>query len=161
MLCYFLLRDEKENDVLYFAYGSNLWHEQMTTRCLGHRNLGTGCIRGWRWIITIRGYASIVPSEEDYVLGTVYELTEDDVLRLDCFEGVGKGCYRKEMMTVDMGGKDLNCLVYIDMVDAEGQPKQEYISRVNNGIQDSGFPEEYVERYLRKFVPGHTPVTFP
>jgi gamma-glutamylcyclotransferase (GGCT)/AIG2-like uncharacterized protein YtfP len=140
--------------VLYFAYGSNLWRQQMMRRCPEYREIGTGCLKGWRWIITTRGYASIVISEGDHVLGTVYELAADDVLALDRFEGVAQGDYRKEMIPVDVDGQELYCLVYIDPVAEEGEPKVEYISRINHGIPDADFPEEYITRYLRPFVPA-------
>lgn len=139
--------------MLYFAYGSNLWRQQMIRRCPEHSEIGLGFLKGWRWIITTRGYASIVASEGDYVLGTVYELSEADVLNLDCFECVSQGSYRKEMVTVAVGGQELSCLVYIDPVVEEGKPKEEYIARINNGTRDAGFPDEYVIHYLRQFVP--------
>ena len=138
--------------MLYFAYGSNLWRKQMIRRCSDYRKISAGCINSWRWIITKRGYASIVVSEGDYVLGTVYELSEDDVRSLDHFEGVAQGNYRKEIITIEVEGRDLKCLVYIDPVTEEGEPKEEYIARINNGIRDAGFPDEYVSRYLRPFV---------
>lgn len=140
--------------MLYFAYGSNLWRQQMTSRCPEHSEIGAGCLKGWRWIITTRGYASIVESESDFVLGTVYELSEDDMLNLDRFEGVARGNYHKEMIAVEVDGRELSCLLYIDPVVEEGKPKEEYIARINNGIQDAGFPDEYVTRYLRPFVPA-------
>jgi gamma-glutamylcyclotransferase len=140
--------------MLYFAYGSNLWRQQMIRRCPNHREIAAGRLSGWRWIITTRGYAGIVESEGDYVLGTVYELSEADVRNLDLFEGVAQGNYRKEMIIVDVDGRDLNCLVYIDPVTDEGKPKVEYISRINNGIRDAGLPDAYVTRYLRPFVPA-------
>ena len=124
----------------------------MTSRCPEHRVLGTGVLEGWRWIITTRGYASIVVSERNYVLGTVYELSEVDLLRLDQFEGVAQGNYRKEIIAVDVGGRELSCLVYIDSVIEEGAPKEEYVVRINNGIKDAAFPDEYVTQYLRPFV---------
>lgn len=139
--------------MLYFAYGSNLWRRQMIERCPGHCVIGAGRLNGWRWIITIRGYAGIVVSAGDYVLGTVYELSERDVLNLDLFEGVAKGDYRREMITIDVDGRDLSCLTYIDPVVEEGRPREEYITRINNGIHDAGFGDEYVNRYLRPFVP--------
>jgi gamma-glutamylcyclotransferase len=145
---------KREGDMLYFAYGSNLWRQQMISRCPNHREIAAGLLRGWRWIITTRGYAGIVESEGDYVLGTVYELSEADLQNLDLFEGVAQGNYRKEMITVDVDGRDLNCLVYIDPVTVEGNPKVEYIARINNGIRDAGFPDAYVTRYLRPFVPA-------
>ncbi|HBA73188.1 MAG TPA: gamma-glutamylcyclotransferase [Geobacter sp.] len=140
--------------MLYFAYGSNLWRLQMAARCPEHLEIGTGRLDGWRWIITTRGYASIVKSEPDYVLGTVYELSEDDERNLDRFEGVARGLYLKEMLAVTVDGRGLSCLVYIDLVVEEGKPKTEYIDRINNGIRDACLPDEYVSRCLRPFVPG-------
>ena len=139
--------------VLYFAYGSNLWRQQMAVRCPEHREVGPGRLNGWRWIVTTRGYASIVVSEGDYVLGTVYELSVADVLALDRFEGVAQKAYRKDMIAVDVNGQELDCLVYIDPVVEVGEPKEEYIARINSGIRDADFPEAYVSQYLRPFVP--------
>jgi gamma-glutamylcyclotransferase len=137
--------------VLYFAYGSNLWRKQMLARCPDYREVGTGFLRGWRWIITTRGYASIVISEGDYVLGKVYELSTADIQSLDGFEGVAKNYYRKEMIAVDANGHTLGCLVYIDQIVEEGEPKEEYISRINHGILDAGFPDEYVILYMQRY----------
>jgi gamma-glutamylcyclotransferase (GGCT)/AIG2-like uncharacterized protein YtfP len=139
--------------MLYFAYGSNLWRQQMIARCPEHRKIGAGNLTGWRWIITTRGYASIVESEGNYVLGIVYELSESDVRNLDRFEGVAKGAYRKEMIAITVDGRDPVCLVYIDPVTEEGQPKEEYCARINYGIVDADFPDEYVSLYLRPFMP--------
>jgi gamma-glutamylcyclotransferase (GGCT)/AIG2-like uncharacterized protein YtfP len=139
--------------VLYFAYGSNLWRQQMKRRCPGYREIGAGRLSGWRWIITTRGYASIVLSENDYVLGIVYELTEIDEQNMDRFEGVDQGSYRKEILDIEVLGSVMSCLVYIDPVTEEGPSKEEYIDRINNGIRDAGFPVDYVERFLRPFIP--------
>lgn len=144
--------------MLYFAYGSNLWRQQMINRCHEHRVTGAGRLNGWRWIITTRGYASIVVSEGDFVLGTVYDLSVADVQSLDRFEGVAQSDYRKEMIAVEVDGQELNCLVYIDPVVEEGEPKEEYIARINHGIQDAEFPDKYVIRYLRPFVPAESEV---
>jgi gamma-glutamylcyclotransferase len=84
----------------------------------------------------------------------VYELSEADVRALDGFEGVSRGCYRKEILKVDVAGRESDCLVYVDYVTEEGEPKEEYISRINNGIRDAGLPEEYVSSSLRPYVPA-------
>jgi len=137
----------------YFAYGSNLWRKQMVKRCPEHREISIGRLEGWRWIITVNGYASIVLSEDDYVLGKVYQLSNADVSSLDRSEGVAQGCYCKEIISVEVDGGELKCLVYVDPVMMEGKPKNEYIDRINMGIMDAGLPNEYVSRYLRPFVP--------
>jgi gamma-glutamylcyclotransferase (GGCT)/AIG2-like uncharacterized protein YtfP len=139
--------------MFYFAYGSNLWRQQMISRCPEHRVIGVGSIPGWRWIITTRGYASIVKSESDHVFGTVYDLSAVDLQNLDRFEGVTQGNYYKELITVFLEGLDLSCMVYIDPITEEGQPKLEYITRINNGILDAGLPNDYVIHYLRPYVP--------
>jgi hypothetical protein len=139
--------------MLYFAYGSNLWLKQMRERCPEHRLIGSGCLHGYRWIITSRGYASIVFSPEDRVFGIVYELSILDELCLDTFEGVLQGKYYKQYLPIVVDGVDIRCMTYIDPITEEGSSQPEYIVRINKGIRDAGLPKEYVEHYLRSFIP--------
>lgn len=139
--------------MFYFAYGSNLWREQMRQRCPDCTILGTGRLAGYRWLITSRGYASIVRSADDSVFGTVYRLSEADERSLDRYEGVAEGSYCKQLVTVELQGGRLTCLTYIDPVETPGIPKEEYIQRINNGIADAELPEEYLARSVRLFVP--------
>lgn len=139
--------------MLYFAYGSNLWQEQMQQRCPDHRIIGQGQLAGYRWLITARGYASIVKSPADCVLGMVYDLSEADIRTLDSYEGVAQGSYYKQQFSVQIGNRLVSCMTYIDPVTEEGVPQQEYIARINHGIQDAGLPKIYVVQYLRPFVP--------
>jgi gamma-glutamylcyclotransferase (GGCT)/AIG2-like uncharacterized protein YtfP len=138
----------------YFAYGSNLWRKQMQDRCPNHRVIAKGVLKGYRWIISARGYANIVNSKPDEVHGIVYEISESDEHSLDRDEDVQKGAYRKEMIMIEVDGQSRECLVYIDPIEEEGKAKQEYIKRINKGICDSTLPSEYVNRYVRKFIPA-------
>jgi gamma-glutamylcyclotransferase (GGCT)/AIG2-like uncharacterized protein YtfP len=137
----------------------------MNDRCPGHRSLGNGVLRGYRWIISRSGYASVVVSPADEVHGVVYELSPADEAGLDRHEGVDRGCYRKDYLPVELGGMTMECLVYVDPVQEEGLPSEEYILRINQGIRDSGIPESYVDRYIRPFVPSsgkiHRQFIFP
>ncbi len=143
--------------MLYFAYGSNLWREQMCRRCPEHLLLGSGSLAGYRWIITSRGYASIVASPADLVLGLVYQLSAADEQNLDSYEGVHQGCYYKKQVSVLLEGITTQCMTYLDPVTGEGVPRQEYIRRINCGIADAGLDPAYIERYLRLFVPESLP----
>ena len=136
----------------YFAYGANLWRRQMEERCPEHKVLGAGVLTGYRWIVTTRGYGSVVRSGTDLVLGVVYAISEADEERLDRFEGVGKGGYRKAVLPVDTEGGALACLVYVDPREQEGEPCEEYVQRIRCGIRDAGLPSLYVERYLDKIT---------
>jgi len=138
---------------LYFAYGSNMSKEQMNNRCPNHKYFGHGTLKGFRWIITERGYANIIKSEADEVHGVVYKINEEDEASLDKSEGVLKGSYRKETLRIEIEKTNYPCLVYIDPIEAEGSPKEEYVSRINRGVSDAKLYPEYVERYIRKFIP--------
>ena len=138
----------------YFAYGSNMWAAQMQDRCPQGTLIGPGILPGYRWIISARGYATVVLAKQAEVQGVVYELTPQDERSLDRYEGVASGQYRKEEVNVIQAGNNLICLVYIDPVTQEGRPRGEYITRINNGLRDADLPASYVEKYIRRFVPA-------
>ena len=139
---------------LYFAYGSNMCQEQMDKRCPGHRMVGGGVLRRYRWIISARGYANVVKSPTDAVYGVIYEISTTDEERLDRYEGVKSGSYARKHLDVEVNGSPEICLVYVDPVTDEGVPGKEYIDRINRGIEDARLPQKYVEESIRKFLPG-------
>ncbi|HIJ88527.1 MAG TPA: gamma-glutamylcyclotransferase [Desulfuromonadales bacterium] len=138
---------------LYFAYGSNMLQDQMKERCPGHKYFGHGILKGFRWIITTRGYANIIKSEKDEIHGVVYRINAEDESTLDKAEGVHSGSYWKETLRVEVEKTCYPCLVYVDPIEVEGRPKDEYIGRINRGVSDAELNPEYVERYIRKFIP--------
>ncbi|AEO54570.1 hypothetical protein MYCTH_2297267 [Thermothelomyces thermophilus ATCC 42464] len=99
---------------LYFAFGSNLWKQQMSLRCPSSTYVGIGRLCGYEWFINARGYANIAPSAKDggpggqepgqefdgEVWGLVYELTHDDEARVDANEGVPYA-YEKQTIPVE------------------------------------------------------------
>lgn len=137
----------------YFAYGSNMWQAQMRKRCPHSRLLGPAELRGYRWIINTRGYATIVADAPGRVQGLLYAISSGDEATLDECEGVAQGSYRKEMAQVWQGGAMIAALVYIDPIEAEGQPRPEYIGRINAAIGDAQLPGDYVASVLRSFIP--------
>ncbi|EAU88663.2 hypothetical protein CC1G_01036 [Coprinopsis cinerea okayama7 len=149
---------------MYFAYGSNLWLDQMRRRCPDSVLRGVGILRDWKWIITDRGYANIVPSPGDLVYGLVFDLSKSDEDTLDVYENVPIA-YEKEYKAVEFGPLDTKSssaleevLIYIDHIRVtENKPKHEYIHRINRGIEDGikhGVPESYFEKYFRSFIPA-------
>lgn len=148
-------------ETLHFAYGSNLWEEQMQRRCPHHREIGRAILRGYRWIISARGYANVIVSPGDHVEGMLHELTPTDEAELDRHEGVAAGCYHKCSLPITIGEKTRTAMVYIDPVTAEGQPRAEYVRRINAGIKDAGLSAEYVRKYVRPFLPEDPSVESP
>ncbi|KAM6500264.1 hypothetical protein JOM56_003278 [Amanita muscaria] len=151
--------EQTGSKITYFGYGSNMWRDQMRRRCADSKYIGVGILRGWKWIINELGAATIVLSE-DIVYGLLYEISQHDMDELDKFEKR----YDKVLMDIevhkaedDKTGKILHTtLVYIDRRETEGPPKTEYIYRMNQAITDAvkeGVPQEYIDKYLRKFIP--------
>ncbi|EMD85349.1 hypothetical protein COCC4DRAFT_206505 [Bipolaris maydis ATCC 48331] len=159
---------------IYFGYGSNLWLHQMTTRCPSSTYVGIARLAKYKWMINERGYANIVESStpSDHVYGLVFKLTPDDERQLDKNEGVPVA-YTKEYLgctfwpsaspaeKINVGDApsetDKRVLVYIDRERVvPGVPRDEYVYRMNRGIEDAvkcGVPEEYVKRVMRQFIP--------
>ncbi|ESK89857.1 aig2 family protein [Moniliophthora roreri MCA 2997] len=150
---------------LTFSYGSNMWIDQMKRRCPEHRLIGVAKLEKWRWIIIHRGYANIVPSENDHIYGFVYEINEKDEETLDQYEGV-PACYSKLTLPVELvknidfdvkdGTKMLDAMVYVDEENlTDGSIREEYIYRMNQAIADAvreGVPQEYIDGYLIPFI---------
>jgi hypothetical protein len=82
----------------YFAFGSNMHLDQMSTRCPGSIYEGTAVLHGWRWQINSRGVANIVQQHQptnEVVEGLVFSVTEDNERALDRYEGVKRGLYER------------------------------------------------------------------
>jgi hypothetical protein len=123
---------------LYFAYGSNLSAHQMEHRCsdapaVSARPVAVARLDGWRWLICERGYANIVPLEEEeegasskvdvdgvevsnskldsgeredasrVVWGILYNMTAGDERVLDGYEGHDPGRNPKPEVNPDLG----------------------------------------------------------
>lgn len=136
----------------YFAYGSNLLLKQMTIRCPECEVYGIGRLDGYKWIINSRGYANIIKSSNDFVLGTVYSITKADEYSLDTFEGVSSKCYEKFILQIRVDNSEIPCLVYVDPKTDVGTPNFEYIKRLNKGFIDAKLPNEYYKKYWESFL---------
>lgn len=134
----------------YFAYGSNLSHSQMVKRCPQCEALGPAVLTGYRWYVSERGYASLMPSSRDRVFGLVYSISDTDEVELDrCESAAG---YVKSEVTVRFKGDDMSCMLYVDPNTEEGRPKKRYAAEIRKGIKDAKLPADYVKRYLEKFL---------
>ena len=168
---------------MYFAYGSNLWLEQMARRCPKSTYEGVARLTEHRWMINSRGYANIVSThvapdththadtiENSHTYGLVYSLNQSDEAALDGHEGVPEA-YTKETMVMDFwpkrnGDESIDVtsrperaelLVYIDRRRTkDDRPKREYVTRMNHGIIDAerlGIPRGYIESVMRPVIP--------
>ena len=142
-----------EQTQYYFGYGSNLSKEQMEIRCPESKYYDSGMLLDYSWLINARGYASIKPSEGEFVLGEIFTLSQQDIDYLDIYESVEECMYLKSNLSIQTSKGIIDCLVYIASDSTPGIPQEEYIERIYLGIKSANLPDDYVQKAIRPFVP--------
>jgi len=134
---------------IYFAYGSNMNRALMRRHCPAAKEIGTAALAGYRFVITIDGYASIVPHPGGAVHGVLWRLTPRDIAALNAYESLDSGLYSKATLPVDREGRRVAAMVYIARDRAQGRPKPGYLDLVLTGAREWGLPEAYVDAIAR------------
>ncbi|RYP41059.1 hypothetical protein DL767_001220 [Monosporascus sp. MG133] len=168
-------------EVLYFAYGSNLSPTQMQYRCPNSPPVALAHLPGWTWLINERGYANIVRTDrktlqaqkgpvsavstaDHGVYGVLYKLDREDEAMLDVCEGV-PWAYEKSYLEVtkftggSLADEKVKALIYVDFQRVSpSTPISEYVDRMNRGIDEAvndwHLPKPYVEAVMRPFIPA-------
>lgn len=137
----------------YIAYGSNLNIPQMRMRCPGARIIGTSVIEDYQLLFKgskTGSYLTIEPKEGAIVPVAVWEVTEQDELSLDRYEGYPNFYYKTEMI-LDIKGirtgkiRRRQAFVYIMHEERElGIPSWFYVNTCLDGYRAFGFDEQYL-----------------
>ena len=145
----------------YFAYGSNLWIDQMIRR--------TGPIDqsdGWPRRVTLAGYqfgftmrsdegeffANIEPAE-GLARGVLYRCSQGFLNTMDRFE---TGYIRHSVFVSDEQGQSWQAVTYIASAHHQssgGEPSLVYLQRILRGASDFEFPESYLREIQTKGTP--------
>jgi len=106
----------------YFAYGSNMNRARLRSR-LGRDVIGKpGRLADYKLKFNKmarrnpaeEGYANIVECPGCEVWGVLYDVSEDDLERLDCCEGVKDGHYERKTVPIEVeDGNTLEAHTYI------------------------------------------------
>lgn len=151
----------------YIAYGSNLNVQQMRWRCPGARIIGTAELQDYRLLFKgskTGSYLTVEPEKECTVPVAVWEVTDQDELALDRYEGYPSFYYKTEM-TLDVKGirtgklRRRRAFVYIMREERPyGIPTSSYLSICGQGYRFFGFPvDKLLEacRYSRERMKPH------
>ena len=141
----------------YAAYGVNLDPHRMAERAPASPMHGTGWLRGWR--LTFAGeelgfggaLPTVVEDASSEVFVAVYDVTELDEKRLDMWEDVEIGYWRKVRVRVDaMDGQVLAWLYALDAYEG-GLPRAEQVFDIADAALAAGAPDDYVN-WLRSLL---------
>lgn len=134
----------------YFAYGSNLDLKQMAQRCPQSNLIGKASLQGYKIAFTKyssgwdSGVADIIRAEDSEVWGLLYEVTEDDLKRLDGYEGHPDYYLRIVVSVVNEKGDSVEVYTYkvVDKVDLV-PPSEEYLGIIKDAAKKYNFPDKY------------------
>lgn len=147
-------------DAWYFAYGSNLWTDQMIARTgsIGQPDEPPRVARLAGYRLVFQHFAPGEPAfanilevgtrEEAGVLGVVYRCSAEQLAKLDAFE---HGYEHRAIEVVDLAGESLAAVAYIVRpADAVyiGRPSDEYLQRITTGARQHALPESYVAEII-------------
>lgn len=155
--------DKNMNDIhhgthhLYFAYGSNMNHDQITSRC--YKPEVVAIARLSDHVISFFGYskrwdggeATLISKPGEDLWGVVYKLSFFDSERLDSWQDVrldGTGSYFLfPTEVVDKDGNNYPVLLYKKFFSGEPLfPSTEYLDTIVSGALSRGIPAGYIER---------------
>ena len=138
---------------LYAAYGSNLDPARMGERCPHSPLHTTGWLTGWR--LTFGGeelgwegaMATVVedPGEPtNQVFVALYDIHPKDVERLDEWEWIDQGVYRKIQVRVQtLDGEQLAWMYVLNAYEG-GLPSARYLGILAEAAEAAGAPDDYV-----------------
>jgi len=136
--------------VLYFAYASNMEPSQIQARCPDHRFFSIGRVEHYglaftRWSRSWNsGTADILPSRNQEVLGVLYEVSLDDLKRLDKFTLSPQAYFRADI-AVAVGKETIPALTYLANREGGFLPSRKYLGQIVKGAEFFKLPQKYVE----------------
>jgi len=137
--------------MLYFAYGSNLNHERMQSRCRDSKYIKNIFLEGYKlsFCAASRSYgvANIVKKTGSKVPGGLWEISESDEKELDIYEGYPT-LYEKDFFKLN-GEK---VMFYIMKRQHSFKPPlREYLDIINQGYKDCNLDREYLRKRLTHY----------
>jgi len=135
----------------YFAYGSNLDNKQMDRRCPSSKILEVGYLKGYYLDFTRfsskwgGGVADVVINKDNEVWGLVYEITKEDLKRLDSCEGYPKIYNRCQCTIHFLKGSSKEAFVYY-VVDKKNfiPPTKVYLDIIKKAGKEHKFADKYL-----------------
>jgi gamma-glutamylcyclotransferase (GGCT)/AIG2-like uncharacterized protein YtfP len=147
--------------MLYFAYGSNLRSSQMMRICPGHKFLAPARLDGHRLAFTLPddewqgGVADAVPSSGDHIYGALYDISANDIARLDEYEGFdpSNSEARHDYLRLKINVTTLNqerhhgvWCYFVHLPRTHVAPSGLYCAALNEGARERQLPDTYLKR---------------
>jgi cation transport regulator ChaC len=125
----------------YFAYGSNMDQDRMKQRNIRFSKREHAILKGYRLEFNKiasgnEGYANIVKDTNGIVEGILYEIEEEDIRKLDRYEGCPNHYYRITVNVELDNGQIVEASTYIanqSMIKEGLKPRKSYLEHLLKG----------------------------
>lgn len=151
---------DKINDRRYYiAYGSNLNVPQMRYRCPGATIVGTANLKGWELLFKgsqTGSYLTIEEAEDGNVPVVIWEVTPEDEINLDGYEGFPRFYYKRELKVKVKGIRTgrirtIKAFVYIMHEDRPlGIPSDFYLQTCREGYDTFYFDKRLLDAAVER-----------
>ncbi|MBO9647584.1 MAG: gamma-glutamylcyclotransferase [Variovorax sp.] len=143
----------------YFAYGSNMSHDQIGARCPSRKFICVAELPGYRLAFTRYspkrqcGVADIVPAPGESVWGALFEMSTEDLDALDRHEGahLSPPAYVRAQVKVSTpDGGCLDAITYevFDKSSVEHVPSTAYLGLMVEGARKWQLPDAYQQALI-------------
>jgi gamma-glutamylcyclotransferase (GGCT)/AIG2-like uncharacterized protein YtfP len=143
--------------VLYFSYGSNLSHERLHYRVGQTVNKGIYRLQNYKLVFDTGlncSFANIIFSKDSHVDGVIYEMSYEQLLQLDKYEGLYKRFYI-ELEEGELAGRKLHFYISPFRRREFKEPlTREYYNAIHNGAIQNNLLElaSYMESNVLQHV---------
>lgn len=138
---------------LYFAYGSNMKTDRLTSRVGNVKVLGAARLDNYELVFhkpsidgSMKADAYFTGVPYHFVMGVLFELNDEQLKTLDKVEGAG---YERVEIGLDLNGEHVMAHTYIARNIAEGFPYKWYLDIILEGMTEHGLPEHYIDNFKR------------
>lgn len=139
----------------YFAYGSNMNHNQMKERCPSSIFIKSVFLKDHKFVydgnsdIRKGAVGNVIESPGEIVWGGLFEINNTDLAALDYYEGYNRGNYDRRLLSVLSDNDNrYSAFVYLRTGKKRGEPGEEYRKIVIQGARNCLLPQDYIDKYL-------------
>jgi len=145
--------------MIHFAYGSNLSSRFLQGHCPSVRFIMKAYLPNYRVAFPFYskrrkgGISSIIEDPGKLVRGVIYEISEEEMMKLDEIESVPQGLYTRQTFIVLGEDGDLHRADLYRVVEPTGPftPARSYVELMVEGAEEHNLDPDYVET-LRRLI---------
>jgi hypothetical protein len=119
-------------------------HDQMSWRCPKAKFIKPIYLRGWR--LAFGNHATIVPQRGAVAPGAIWEITHDDLMSLDAYEGYPTYYTRRRWR------QDGDHFFFYEMQGLGGSPSVPYLQGILQGYRDCGIQDPVHTKTLEQYL---------